>query len=130
MEDAHQLTQYLQKKFNKDKTFVVCHSWGTIIGLRLVSKYPGDYLAYIGIGQFVHPNKSEALAINYVKEQAKINNDSVTLDSLDKIAFSEEQGFKNGFEDLFKFRMLGNKYFTRKEVAVLPDPRQLYPGLQ
>jgi pimeloyl-ACP methyl ester carboxylesterase len=126
VEDAHLVTQYLKKEFHTNKILVACHSWGTIIGIYLILKYPEDYVAYIGIGQFVNPNKSEALARNYVTEEAKLNKDTATLNALMSIPFSEENGYKNGFEDLIKFSMLANKYFKRKEVATLPDPTQLY----
>jgi len=126
VEDAHEVTQYLKKVFHTNKIFVACHSWGTIIGIYLILKYPGDYAAYIGMGQFVNPNKSETLARNYVTEQAKLNKDTATLNAIMTIPFSEENGYKNGFDDLIKFSMLGNKYFSNKEVATLPDPTQLY----
>jgi len=126
VEDAHQVTQYLKKEFHTNKIFVACHSWGSIIGIYLVLKYPEDYAAYIGIGQFVNPNKSEMLARNYVTKQAKLYKDTATLNALTTINFSEENGYKNGFDDLIKFSMLANKYFSNTEVATLPDPTQLY----
>ena len=127
VEDAHMVTQYLKKKFHVNKIFVACHSWGTIIGINLILKYPGDYSAYIGMGQFVNPNKSEALAHSFVAEQAKLNKDTATLNALKTIPFSEEHGYANGFDDLMKFSMLSNRYSQSNEVAGLPDPTQLYP---
>jgi proline iminopeptidase len=62
VEDAHQVTQYLKKEFHAKKILLVCHSWGTIIGIKSALKYPEDYAAYIGLGQFVNQNKSEILA--------------------------------------------------------------------
>jgi len=127
VEDAHELTQYLKKEFQARKIFVACHSWGTIIGINLILKYPGDYAAYLGMGQFVNPNRSEALARTFVTKQAKLNKDTATLHALSTIPFSEEHGYANGFDDLMKFSMLANRYFTSNEVANLPDPTQLYP---
>jgi len=126
VEDAHQVTQYLKNEFHANKIFIICHSWGTIIGINLILKYPEDYAAYIGTGQFVNPNKSEALARRFVTEQAKLNKDTATLNILNSIPFSEQYGYKNGFDDLIKFSMLANKYFQSAEVANLPDPTQLY----
>ncbi len=126
VEDAHQVTQYLKKAFHTDKILVACHGWGSIIGIYLVTKYPGDYSAYIGLGQFVNPNKSEMIARNYVKDQANLFYDTATLNALASTPFTEEQGYKNGFEDLIRFRMAGNKYMTSNYVDTLPDPARLY----
>jgi proline iminopeptidase len=126
VEDAHQVTQYLKGEFHTKTIFVACHSWGTAVGIYLVQKYPEDYAAYIGMGQFVNPIKSDALARSYVTEQAKKNNDTATLEGLKTISFSEDKGYENGFDGLIRFSMLSNKYFKSNEVADLPDPTQLY----
>ena len=127
VEDAHQVTQYLKNEFHVNKIFVACHSWGTIIGINLILKYPGDYAAYIGMGQFVNPNRSEAVAHTFVAEQAKLNKDTATLNAMNAIPFSIEHGYANGFDGLIGFSMLANKYFQSSDVASLPDPTQLYP---
>jgi pimeloyl-ACP methyl ester carboxylesterase len=126
VEDAHQVTQYLKKEFHAQKIFVACHSWGTIVGINLVQKYPHDYAAYIGMGQFVDPNKSDASGRKYVMEQAALNKDTATLKALEAIPFSEEYGYKDGFDGLIRFSMISQKYYTNTAVAALPDPTQLY----
>ena len=127
VEDAHQVTEYLKQEFHARKIYLVCHSWGTIIGINLILKYPADYAAYIGTGQFVNPNRSEALAHNFVIAQAKLNNDTATINTVNSISFSEATGYKDGFDGLIKFSMLANKYYQNNEVAQLADPTQLYP---
>ena len=126
VEDAHEVTQYLKKEFHVNKIVVACHSWGTIIGINLILKYPEDYAAYIGMGQFVNPNKSEALARRFVTEQAERSKDTATLDALKAIPFSEQGGYANGFDGLMKFSMLAGRYFHSDQVTDLPDPTQLY----
>lgn len=122
VEDAHAVTQFLKKTFGQRKIFVIGHSWGSLIGVKLVQKYPTDYAAYISIGQMVNPGKSEMLARDYAMQQATLQKDSATLNALATIPLSEKEGYKNGPDDLFKSRMLTDKYLTRKEVVSLPDP--------
>jgi pimeloyl-ACP methyl ester carboxylesterase len=40
--------------------------------------------------------------------------------------FTEENGYKNGFEDLLRFQRVANKYFKNDKVATLENPMQLY----
>lgn len=126
VEDAHVVTQYLQKTFRQNKIFVIGHSWGSLIGVMLVQKYATDYAAFISVAQLVHPGKSEMLARNHVRQQATIQKDTATLNALATIPFSEKEGYKNGLDDMFKFMMLSRKYLTSKEAVDLPNPNQLY----
>ncbi|MGB5698565.1 alpha/beta fold hydrolase, partial [Muriicola sp.] len=41
--DAHELTLYLKKRFNKEKIVLLGFSYGSVIGLKLAEKYPEDY---------------------------------------------------------------------------------------
>ena len=125
VEDAHLVTQFLKKTFHKNKIFVIGHSWGSLIGVELVQKYPTDYAAYVGAGQMVNPGKSEMLARTYAMQQASRKNDTATLNALATIQFSEKEGFEN-LEDLFKFRDLANKYTTGKDEVNLENSMQLY----
>jgi len=51
VEDARQMTDYLQRRFNREKIFLAGHSWGSYLGIKTVEKYPDNYLAFIGVGQ-------------------------------------------------------------------------------
>ena len=126
VEDAHVVTQYLKRTFHQNKIFVVGHSWGSLIGAMLVRKYPTDYAAFISVGQFVNARKSEMLARDFVMQQASLQKDTATLNALATIPFSEKEGYKNGFDDKFKFRMLSGKYLTSKKAVDMPNPIQLY----
>ena len=83
--DAHDLTQWLKKKFNKRKIFLVGFSYGSVIGLKLAEKYPEDYHAYIGVAQVIDMQKSWDVSIQWLKEQAQMKNDTVSLSKLNLI---------------------------------------------
>lgn len=51
MSDALSITEYLKKKFNKEKIYLCGHSWGTFLGSAIVHRNPEHYHAYIGVGQ-------------------------------------------------------------------------------
>lgn len=66
VEDVHELTKYLKKRFDKEKIVLLGHSWGTQIGILAADQYPEDYLAFISVGQVVHPQRSDSLSYNWL----------------------------------------------------------------
>ena len=107
IEDTHELTSYLKKRFKKDKIFLLGHSWGSLLGVKTINKYPDDYHAYIGIGQVANQSKSEKLSYQFVLEKAKEDNNTEALKELNEIGeFSDENLNRIG---------LTNWLFTQRE---------------
>lgn len=71
VEDAREITEYLCKKFNKDKIYIQGHSWGSCVGTMLVYRYPENIKAYFGQGQLVNGIRNEEKSYDYVLEKAK-----------------------------------------------------------
>ena len=88
--DAHELTQHLKEKFDTDKIYLAAHSWGSAIGLHLVSEYPSDYHAYIGMGQLVDQTRKPPIARTYLLEQATQANDTATLNYIHRLKTNTE----------------------------------------
>ena len=71
--DTLELTLYLKELLQKDKIYLLGHSWGSQLGLRVVEEAPHLYHAYIGVSQWVDPLSSQnvpdaglfAVAITY-----------------------------------------------------------------
>ena len=80
--DAHELTQLLKKKFNKDKIYLAGFSWGSVIGLHLAERYPEDYEAYIGISQLINSRRSIELSKEWIKDQAIQKKDTQMLKNI------------------------------------------------
>ena len=75
VEDTRELTGYLLNKFHQDRLVLVGHSWGSAIGALTVSKYPGLYSCYVGIGQIGNAAEGEVVSYQWTLDQARINND-------------------------------------------------------
>jgi proline iminopeptidase len=58
-EDAAELAQYLRSRYDKQKIFVLGHSWGSLVGLTLAREHPDYLYAYIGMGQVIHGSEGE-----------------------------------------------------------------------
>lgn len=84
VEDTHQLTEYLQHRFNREKIYLMGHSWGTYLGVKTIEKYPDNYLAFISVGQVSHQMKSEKLAYNYMLQHAIEINDKGAIKKLER----------------------------------------------
>ena len=82
IQDAHQLTQLLKKQFKQEKIYLVGYSWGSMVGLLLAERYPEDYHAYVGVAQVINLREAVQVSREWIKQQAKTNQDQATLDAL------------------------------------------------
>lgn len=85
LKDTHQLTQILKEKYKKDKIYLVGYSWGSILGAYMAQKYPEDYIAYIGVCQFINRKQGTDISLNWLREQAQEKNDQAALQTLDSL---------------------------------------------
>ncbi|MBN2079320.1 MAG: alpha/beta hydrolase [Spirochaetes bacterium] len=83
--DTLELTEYLRKRFERDKIYLMGHSWGSILGVLTVKRDPRPYHAFIGIGQVVHQLEGEEISYDYVMSKAKENKDKRAIRRLEKI---------------------------------------------
>lgn len=63
--DTLEATNYLRKRFDKEKIYLMAHSWGSYIGIQAAAREPDLYYAYIGVGQISYQIQSEQLAYQY-----------------------------------------------------------------
>lgn len=67
-EDLLRICEFLFEKY--ERIILVCHSWGTIIGLRLFLANRSLPLSYIGVGQVVNGVKAEKYLYSKVCSEA------------------------------------------------------------
>lgn len=67
--DVVEASNYLMKRFNQDKIYLMGHSFGTYIGLNTAAQNPELYHAYIAMAQIADQTQSEKLAYSYMLEQ-------------------------------------------------------------
>jgi len=51
--DTHALIVLLLKRYDKQKLYLIGHSWGSFLGITTAYKYPELIHAYVGTGQMV-----------------------------------------------------------------------------
>lgn len=67
--DAIEVSNYLRKRFGKEKIYLMAHSGGTPIAIQAVVKAPEIYHAYMAMAQITNQAESEKIAYRYIKEQ-------------------------------------------------------------
>jgi len=85
-QDLHQLVGILKSRFNKNKILLVGHSWGSIIGLKSISKHPKDYSAYIGVGQVINSEASDKIIYDFCLKSAIKENNEKAIKQLEGIS--------------------------------------------
>lgn len=67
--DCLEVVQYLKERYGQEKICLIGHSWGSVLGMRMISRYPEHFSGYIGIGQIVHWERQVACSRNWLTEQ-------------------------------------------------------------
>ena len=80
--DGIELSEYLVKYLGKKKIILFGTSWGSALGVKMVSKRPDLYHAYVGHSQIVDPSDDLPL-YNTIYQMAQKNMDSGSLKILD-----------------------------------------------
>src|SRR5699024_477796 len=76
VDDTVQVVDYLREKYSKEKVFLLCHSWGTILGSLVANRYPERFHAYIGVGQMGSAKESERESYDFILKKAIENQDT------------------------------------------------------
>jgi pimeloyl-ACP methyl ester carboxylesterase len=85
VDDTIELTNYLLKRFNKQKVYLVGHSWGTAIGLMTIKLQPQLFELYVGVSQIVNMQAGEKISYNYTLDSAHKANNNKALADLKRI---------------------------------------------
>lgn len=103
--DTIEVTEYLKERFNKEKVYLMGHSFGSLIGVKASQKRPDLYYAYIAMAQFTGGElvgkRANTITYSHLKDIFIKSSDKRSLKSL------EEVSIKEGEEVTFKKEALG-----------------------
>lgn len=80
--DAIEVTNYLRKRFRREKIYIIAHSGGTPIALMAVSRKPELFQAYIAMAQITNQKESEKIAYKYMLQQYEKNGNRKYINKL------------------------------------------------
>jgi pimeloyl-ACP methyl ester carboxylesterase len=82
IEDTRELAELLVQRFGKKKIILQGRSWGSALGMLTVSRYPGLFYTYVGIGQISDMKRSETLSYQWTLSQAHQKDDKKAIREL------------------------------------------------
>lgn len=85
--DTHELCLYLQERYQVGRIYLLGRSFGSLIGILTVQKYPELFYAYIGMGQLISPLVNDSLSYERTLEMARQQNNTVAIQELLKIGY-------------------------------------------
>lgn len=139
--DTHELIQYLRQRFNKQKIYLAGFSCGSVLGMKIAQKYPELLEAYIGIGQIVRMEESEAISYQFAVDHAAKSQNAIAQKELALIgpppytshrSMLEERMWLNSFGGFFYHGHATLKFYKTGFMSPdysLTDIRQLFKGM-
>ena len=109
VEDMHDVVNYLRDRFSKDKIYFVGHSWGSILGVCYLQKYPETIKAYVGMGQFINGPENEKISYDFTVDYAREHNDTKAIKDLAAIGEPVGGLYEGGLDAL----MVQRNYMTK-----------------
>jgi pimeloyl-ACP methyl ester carboxylesterase len=84
-DDGLEIAEFLRKHLKKNKIILFAHSWGTVLGIPMISKRPEIFSAYVGSGQIVNMPQNEIQSYNLIKDVVKGSGDEKSLKAITAI---------------------------------------------
>jgi pimeloyl-ACP methyl ester carboxylesterase len=83
--DLNELIEILRKRFNKEKIYLMGHSWGSVFGTYLVQRHPELFYAYIGVGQATNTIETENIMYQFALDKSRELGRKKAIKKLEKI---------------------------------------------
>lgn len=84
--DAEEMIAWLRTTYHQDKIFVMAHSFGTILGMRVAQQHPEWLYAYVGVGQVINGRRNEEVSYRETMALAQKAGDATAIAELKSIA--------------------------------------------
>lgn len=84
-QDAAEVVAYLRTRFNKEKIYLVGHSWGGFLALRMAALHPEWLAACVAAAPMINQWESERQSLVWLTEKAKAENNEEALGELSQV---------------------------------------------
>ena len=123
--DAIEVTNYLRRRFGKEKIYIMAHSGGTPIALLSVSREPTLFSAYIAMGQITNQVESEKMAYKYMLRKYEADGSKGRINELEKYPVLESDSniipyYKSAIRD---------KYMHELGIGTMHKMKSVFRGV-
>ncbi len=84
--DTEEVIEWLRQTYGKKKIFLLGHSWGSILGLKVAQHHPEWLYAYIGVGQVVNSLRNETVGYQQTLAEAEATGNQDAIRELEALA--------------------------------------------
>jgi proline iminopeptidase len=102
--DAVEMTNWARKELQREKIFVIGHSWGSYLGLELAVRHPDLLHAYIGVAQLTDGPESERRGWAFALNAAQADGNLEAVRQLNAIAPYFAPGRPSSLQDIYTQR--------------------------
>lgn len=108
-EDAIEMINYLRSRFSQDKVYLMGHSWGGFLGLRVAARHPELLKAYLAISPMVNQLESERISLAWMIDKAKNQGNKRALTELALVNIPFQNGDQLYYHRSWLAKLTGNK---------------------
>uniref|UniRef100_UPI003F4BFB64 alpha/beta fold hydrolase n=1 Tax=Brachyspira catarrhinii TaxID=2528966 RepID=UPI003F4BFB64 len=109
--DLKETINYVKLKYNSKYIILLGHSWGSVLGIEFIKKFPNLISAYIGMGQVVNFKIGEKTGFDYCYNIVQKSNNQKYIKKIEKLKNYPFIINKNNVFEIFKnFREIQVKY--------------------
>ena len=85
VEECSELIDYLRRKFDIQKVFIIAHSSGSVIGIKTAYKYPDKIYAYVGVCQIINDYEQQKISYDFILEEVQKSGDAKKIEKIEAI---------------------------------------------
>jgi len=116
--DAIEVIEYLRNRFSKEKIYLVGHSWGGYLGMRVAVEKPELLHVYFALSPMINQLESERLSLKAMHDYAIKDNNLKELAELSQVRIPFETGDQLFYHRKWLSKLMGSASPNKARVEL------------
>ena len=116
-EDAVEMINYLRSRYVRDKIYVMGHSWGGFLGLKVAADHPELLKALFAVSPMINQLESERMSLQWMKDKAKSTHNDAALRDLNTVSIPFQNGEQLYYHRSWLLKLAGRKSPSKATVV-------------